>query len=295
VPQAWPASKENHLKIIMLCFAAFALLAAPQLKAQGTYTQYDAPGAIETNINGIDAAGDISGTYVDASENEHGFLLTAGGTFTAINRPAFSQTACFGISSNGLLIVGSNDPAPNGFIYTVATGAFTDVTVPQSTYTIPMAVNNGGLVAGGTDVFGDREGFGFDGTNYSGITPNGNYPTVIEGITNTGVFVGTAVSNTYINFTYSGNKFHALTIVGVTAPEVGGVSSNGNIYAGYYASDDVLYGFSYAGGMVTAINFPSALNTLPVTVNNTGKVAGAFEDSSGHLHGFTWIPPAVKK
>ena len=46
------------------------------LLSKGVFTMTDVPGATLTNNRGINARGDISGNYIDASGNTHGFLRT---------------------------------------------------------------------------------------------------------------------------------------------------------------------------------------------------------------------------
>lgn len=69
-------------KVVLSC-AVLLLAIAPLAVAQGTYTQIDYPGAAQTGVNGIDSAGDLVGTYPDASNTFHGLLLS-NGTYTTI-------------------------------------------------------------------------------------------------------------------------------------------------------------------------------------------------------------------
>jgi hypothetical protein len=80
-------------------FAVFILMvSAPCSLAQGTYTQIDVPGAVQTFCAGINQVGDISGQYADASSVRHGFLLS-GGIYTTIDYPgAHDYTALYGIN-----------------------------------------------------------------------------------------------------------------------------------------------------------------------------------------------------
>jgi len=65
--------------------AAFVIAFVPLALGQGTYTQIDVPGATTTVIQGINAAGDVVGSYND-SNGSHGFLLSSG-VFTTIDYP----------------------------------------------------------------------------------------------------------------------------------------------------------------------------------------------------------------
>src|SRR5205807_38470 len=68
------------------------LLAAP-----GTYSAIDVPGATGTEAHGINAAGQIVGSFKDTGGVSHGFLRDAGGTFYAIDVPGAPSTTASGI------------------------------------------------------------------------------------------------------------------------------------------------------------------------------------------------------
>ena len=60
--------------------------------ADGTITTFSAPDssasyAAGTQVYSINASGDISGSYVDSSNDRHGFVLTPGGVFTSFDPP----------------------------------------------------------------------------------------------------------------------------------------------------------------------------------------------------------------
>ena len=74
--------------------AAFLIAFLPLALAQGTYTQFDVPGAIYTFVAGIDSAGDVVGQYEDASGNFHGFFFS-GSTYATVDYPGVtSGTQC---------------------------------------------------------------------------------------------------------------------------------------------------------------------------------------------------------
>src|SRR5438552_10549418 len=93
----WRCAVTNPYKAV--CFLAGILIASvPLTLAQGTYTQIDVPGSAQTVSYGINFGGDISGWYVDARNNFHGFLLS-GGTYTTIDYPGSDFTAFYGINN----------------------------------------------------------------------------------------------------------------------------------------------------------------------------------------------------
>jgi hypothetical protein len=61
--------------VVFLLLLAVRLVA---VAAQGTFTTIDVPGAISTNVTGINPGGDIVGGYISAGSVGHGFLLSKG-------------------------------------------------------------------------------------------------------------------------------------------------------------------------------------------------------------------------
>jgi uncharacterized membrane protein len=78
----------------------------------GTYTQVDFPGAVSTDLNGINDVGDIVGDYTLDGSTYHAFLLQSG-TFTSFDVPfpGAPLVGATGINNNGQIIgtYGAND------------------------------------------------------------------------------------------------------------------------------------------------------------------------------------------
>jgi uncharacterized membrane protein len=90
------------------------------LLSQGTYTTFDPPGSILTVGEGINNDGVIVGAYLDASFNQHGFVLTGGVCCTSVDVPGSTATAINSINARGQ-IVGSYDDSngvTHGFLGT---------------------------------------------------------------------------------------------------------------------------------------------------------------------------------
>ena len=116
------------------------LLATATLLNAQTYTQIKVPGAVETEAHGINAFGQIVGSWQDASGNTHGFLYNAG-TFTTIDYPGSEQTTLYAINNAGD-IVGDHD-ASMGFL--LKGGVFTTLTNANG-----WDINNLDLIATGS-------------------------------------------------------------------------------------------------------------------------------------------------
>ena len=96
------------------------------------YRTISVPGARDTNVFGINNAGDLVGSYTDNNGRSHGFRLDRQGVLTAIDVPGSQDTFVFGLNNLGV-IVGSfldNFSRAHGFAYT--NGVFTTLDAPGS-------------------------------------------------------------------------------------------------------------------------------------------------------------------
>src|SRR3954471_20185416 len=100
------ACESNPTGPVALPLARLADPASAQLAASGptfSFTTIEVPGAAATTAWGINARGDVAGSYVDARGFSHGFLLS-GSTFTTIDVPGAANTDARGIGPNGEVV-----------------------------------------------------------------------------------------------------------------------------------------------------------------------------------------------
>jgi uncharacterized membrane protein len=84
--------------------------------ADGTITTFDAPGdAGGTRAHGINAHGDIVGTFGEADQSSHGYRRAANGTIKTTEPKNSVQSAAAGINDNGLITGSFVDS--NGFTH----------------------------------------------------------------------------------------------------------------------------------------------------------------------------------
>jgi uncharacterized membrane protein len=104
------------------------------LLVDGRFTTIDVPvpGARLTNAFGINARGDIVGSWVDSGGMQRGFLLPAYGSFTVIDGPSAIRTLARGINSAGD-VVGYYDTADerHGFLLS-RDGSFSTIDLPAT-------------------------------------------------------------------------------------------------------------------------------------------------------------------
>jgi len=121
----------------------------------GTITTFDAPGAGTglfqgTYALGINPAGAITGTYIDASNAQHGFLRAADGTFTTFDPPGSTGTSPLSINPAGAITGYFYDASAlryGGFVR-AADGTISTFNPPGSIRILPLSINPAGAITG---------------------------------------------------------------------------------------------------------------------------------------------------
>lgn len=218
-------------------------------------------------------------------------------SYLTISDPnAFSYTQGFGMNDAGQ-VVGSEDAggAPGGFLY--SKGTFTPINTPLGT-TYPCSINNRERIVGyyiGPTATGTNEGeHGFlyrNGTFREFDAFGSANGTIIFGINNRGVFVGTYTNDQgqITSFISNGKSTKPVHIRNSQQTQAQGINDLSHIAGSFTdASGDHSYAFLYANGHVTALTYPGARQTWGSALNDLDEVVGTYLDSSFNTHGFLY-------
>jgi uncharacterized membrane protein len=176
------------------------LLAPIGVQAAYVYTQIDPPGAVTTQVFGINDRGSVVGTDV---------TTVTGGPFVYRWRSATfhdvaplsdnTNTSVLGINDAGVMVGGVSGPhafASRAFIRT-RSGHYVVFSHPEAVRTTEArAINNGGLVTGYRDAAGGSTvGFIYDPATgeFTDIVPSAF--TIAQGINSAGDVVGSSILN----------------------------------------------------------------------------------------------------
>jgi hypothetical protein len=210
----------------------------------GIFTTLFGPaGASNVTANGVNASGQIVGSYDDINGNP-GSYIYSGGTYTTL--AADNLTA---INDAGIVVGWRflNGGTIQGFRYIGGGNAgFIDVAVPGANYTLPFGINNAGDIVG---EFSDNSPSHFHGfLDHNGtytvlddpLATNGTWAT---GINNQGQIVGKYVdgSGTH-SYLYSGGVYATLADPDGTATAVNAINDHG-VIGGVYSDAAGVHGF----------------------------------------------------
>ncbi len=218
------------------------------------------PGALPTNLRGINSAGDIVGVYVappgsvvgctiaGAPPCLRGFLLH-GGTFSTVLYPGHEGSIPARITPNGDIYACYHDADLMGSMFGFArTGrGFTSINVPASMHT--GATPDGGTIVG----------------LYADLTM---MPPVTHG------------------YVLLSGSFRSFDVPGSTFTQAWDINPRGHIVGDFKDSVGMFHGFLRTGDRYTSIDFPAAAATHAQGINPGGAIVGMYTDTNNVTHGF---------
>jgi probable HAF family extracellular repeat protein len=287
---------------ILLCLAA-----TPSVGAAGyRFTRIDVPGAVYTDARGINARGEVVGTYADADGVSHGFLLRKN-VFSRIDFPTAAVTeGARAINARGDIVGLFTDERSvlHGFLY--RDGVFTQIDHPSGSPTSVLGINNAGdLLGSSLDADGNESAFIVRNWSWQDFRPRVGrvVSTAAWSAQDNGeVVVGQAMRpdggiHGYVR-TRTGD-FQHIDFPGLAVPCTvpRWINQRGDIvglFAIVEAPEDCLghppHGFLLRAGQFTRIDFPGSAATTVFSINDDGVIVGRFTDWQGRRHGYVAVP-----
>jgi hypothetical protein len=296
-------------------------------EADGTITTFNAAGAVWTEPESINAAGDTTGFYQLPAGVPQGFLRYADGRIITFDPPPpvvdpapqpVGTTEAQPISINDFDVIAGNYPVysrPNVFIRS-AGGAYNEG-ISFARATVATAINGSGSVVGyGGDGEFSYSGFVLHPDGYrSGLTvplppqpePECMAETFPDGINAAGMITGW-----YYNSCNPENKGFMMSPDGVftvfevpgtllaspsfaytsTAPHWVSIDQAGDITGSYTDAAGVQHGFvRNPYGTITSFDPPEGKQTTATSINDGGAIAGFYHyNAGGGPVGFIRVP-----
>jgi uncharacterized membrane protein len=257
------------------------------------FTTIDVPGALSTSASGINARGDIVGSYRDRNGRQHGYLLRDG-EFTTIDFPGAARTQARGISPSGEIVGSYSLPGgslvdAHGYRLTKK-GDFVPVNYPGHTNTIVQRILPDGTMLGcrhDNDTMGSMKGVTISRQGYAEIDQfasmnNGGTP---GGRRIVGLYTNVAAANRSEGFLIDDGKFTPLLVPGSTLTQAWDINPAGEII-GFYRTSGVFHGFVLRDEGYVAIDVPGATATQAFGINAPGDVVGTYVTTDKKNHGF---------
>jgi hypothetical protein len=250
----------------------------------GAFTQIDYPGAIDTVCFGITDAGEITGTYINASGLPYGFTYTKSKFATT----DFAGTR--GINNKGAYdgIYWGVDGVQQAYLAVPQTLRLATIKIAKAQQGAFYGVNNSGVYVGNyVDSSGKEHGMMISGGKVKNIDDTKGVSTYCLAINSSKVIVGDywdSNGNPH-GFKYAAGKFTDIPgPTGALSTDVTGINDAGEIAGDFFASSDrTHHGFVLKGGKYKQLNVPGATATFSGGINATGLVTFFWVDSVGYV------------
>lgn len=282
-----------RLNVPSVCLIAFFVsIYAPSAAAQSyVFKTVDDPNAAGspplTVAAGINDLGVIVGRYGRPPSSAFQY---SDGDFSTIDFPgACCGSEATGINNSGTVVGDYNDEViAHGYV--LSNGNYTTLDFPGAGTTIPLAINNRGIIVGEYQNVDDPavHGFIYNGTFITSDCPTGG--SAVTSINDLGDTVGNC-SNSAFKTTAAGLTT-PISFPGASFTKVNSINNSGQILGTYCNPSDNIFnpfpcqGFVLFNGTYQTVDFPGSFSTLPSAINNLGQIVGQYEDTSQVFHGF---------
>ena len=266
----------------------------------GRFTTISHPdaGFYGTVPEGINNQGQIAGTYSDANDRTHGFVLDDGvyGTVDAPDAPGNTQV--LDIDDRGRL-VGASGRVSYGYLAD-GRGQPLEIDAPHVVSdTFAWGINNRGDVVGSSDRGSTKSYHGFlrdrrgrfrridvPGAAGTAATRINDAKEIVGYYSDTNDNPGTATDGRGFLLDRRG-RFTRIDVPGATQTQPAGINNLGEIAGAYLDTAGAVHGFLRGrDGEFTTIDVPDAQATIVFDINDRGETAGIYLDAGGRLHGF---------
>lgn len=304
--------------------ASMLLVSAGALAQTYTFVSIDVPcvacpGGIarQSIAEGINPAGAIVGTYKDATNAQHGFLLKKG-QFTTIDVPDAVATVATGINPGGDIVgrytaaIGSSASCTasgpqciHGFVY--SQGNFTSLTFSGHPGSFAQRITPDGSIYGclhDFDLMASMYGAEWTRFGDSSLAAGGgqladvnqslpasmNNGATPDGEMIVGHFTDLATNLTH-GFILQNQSLQSYDVPGATFTQIWDVNPGLSFVGTYKDSNGQQHGFVQppGAGVPIRIDFPGAAATIVFGINPAGAIVGQYT-TNGLTHGFWAVP-----
>lgn len=279
--------------VLARCFLAAACLLSSAALADYVYNTVNYPGAVFTDVRGINNSGRVVG-YASLDGTTFFAFSYQSGVFSALPATAYPVNA-HAINDAGVIVGTANNvvgPA-QGFIHNAGSYAFFSRPGWENTYA--RMINNAGLITGYSQDAAASISAGFIynpfTSAYTDISIAGSIFTIAQGINAAGQVVGSATLGTGAN-AFLREPGGAITLfqIGTAPTRARGINDHG-LMTGFMNVGAVIQGFVGNSSGFQTLMVPGSEETIPEAINNAGQVAGLYRTGGGMVtSGFIATP-----
>lgn len=263
----------------------------------------DYPGSLSTQVLGINSLGTVVGAFADDS-GTHGFVLREG-RWTVLDVPGAALTNARSINNREEIVGYYYDGDFNLHGFQWFRGKFNTIDIPFSIETRSEGINDAGVISGEyVDSDGNEHGYLLSDGHFTSFDVPNSFSSDIWMISNSDEFTGDYDNGVTVLGFLQTRQDGLLTLnfpgSADTAPR--SVNDRGEVVGRWddfsapvqLACTTQCHGFLWFKGTFRSIEFPGAISTVAMAINNEGWIAGRYIDASANQHGFIARPKNVK-
>jgi uncharacterized membrane protein len=288
------------LRKIIATFLFVLAISSALFATDYRYSRIDVPNSSLTVVRGINARGDILGSYVGLDGVGHDFLLR-NGIFSNIVYPG-GTGAARAMNARGDIVGGFGD-AEGGHAFLLRDGKLTKIDYPGASSTIAFGINNTGDITGQyVTASGTVRGFILSDGTFHTVYVNGGPNIGVHGAQDNGrVMIGDVVltsDQSTRGYRKLSNDVLLLVPPGTIFPcsHARAINERGDIAGAFGIVNSAAechapnHGFVFKDGVYDIIDPPGSHDTFVFGINDDGIVVGVLTDQFGHVHGFKARP-----
>lgn len=274
-------------------FALTPALAAQQAAGlKFTYQYIPLPaGATNISATGIDAAGDVVGSYVDAGSIKHTYLYSQGKLTDLLPaNSAFTYTQAPSISPNGLIAATGFVSGSDFYGFELHAGKVTTIQAPGKA--TPMTTVSGIARSGAVAAVDGNTGTVYlaAGKKFTAVyqPPAGTPAPTVTGMNSLNTIIGNYAPAGGVPTVNGFMSLHGAPAVALQLPNsFFGVTlkglNNNDVAVGSVSSQTMTQGLIYKNGAATLVTYPHAPETVLLGINDVNTVIGYAVDKNSNV------------
>jgi uncharacterized membrane protein len=280
---------------ILLLIVATAASGTDALKLTFKFHKANVPGAVQTYPSGINNQGVVVGTYEDASNTFHGYILQ-GKKLTTLDVPQGSNTSVGHLTRKGTIqVVGSYKNSTGrylGFLY--KNGKYKDIPGPKNAISsAAIGISDTGVIVGEySDSSHLTHGYLLIKGHYTSIDVNMAQITVASGVNDKGKLVYwsvdglTGITTSYL-YDIKTRQSTAINVPGAHDSLATDINNAGDVTYQWVDSASVSHGALLHAGTYYKFDYPKSIWDYAEGLSDSNAIVGAYETvSSGPFSGF---------
>jgi hypothetical protein len=263
----------------------------------------DYPGSLSTQVLGINSLGTVVGAFVD-NIGTHGFVLREG-RWTVLDVPGAALTNARSVNNREEIVGYYYDTDFNLRGFQWVHGQFKTIDIPFSTETRSEGINEVGVISGEyVDIDGNEHGYLLGNGHFTSFDVPNSFSSDIWMISNRGEFTGDYDNGvTVLGFLQTRHDgLLTLNFPGSADTAPRSINDRGEVVGRWddfsapvqLACTTQCHGFLWTEGTFHSIDFPGAISTVVLAINDESWIAGRYIDVSANQHGFIARPKNVK-